>query len=181
MLAASLDPSARLFYSFRAARVVYADPARAAPRLMVSACGLAGINGNCGILTFLFQYDRASDRFRLVFHDVVPRNNNGATRFVESGSLQGNVISAVPTGTAPYGYFVSVYRQDPTGRYARILRYRSRTHYHDGNRLAVIDSDMPEILRRLGLWKSSDPLPDPAVMPQGCAGLVLRDGEEWCG
>lgn len=176
----SVDKKGRLFYEFGGARVVNAASGHTSPMLMITACSLAGGNGNCGKYTLLFGYDRSSDQLRLVFHDAVPRNNNGATRFIEKGPLQGDVISVTPTNNAPYGYFVSVFSQDATGRYVRALRYRSKTHYNDGNHLAVIDSDMPELLRRLGLWKSTDPPPAPAVMPEDCTKLVLRKGEEWC-
>jgi hypothetical protein len=128
----------------------------------------------------MFAYDRARDKFYLVFHDIVPRNNNGTTRFVETGSLLGDVVSATPTSSAPYGYFVSVYRRDAADHYARILRYRCKTRYNDGNRLSVVDSDMPEILRRLGLWKPGDPLPVPFAKPDDCTKLARIRGEEWC-
>jgi len=177
----SVGPNSRLFYEFGDARLVYAGVGRTSPLLMIAACSRAGINGNCGIYTLLFQYDKYSDQFRLAFHDVVPRNNNGATRFIEMGPLRGNVISITPTSNAPYGYFVSVYRHDETSGFVQILRYRSKTHYDDGNRLAVADSDMPEILTRLGQRQSTDPLPVPSVLPPGCTKLVLRKGEEWCG
>jgi len=48
-------------------------------------------------------------------------------------------------------------------QYGRILRYRGLTGYSDGNPLAVADSEMPEILRRLGLWQPGEPLPVPAT------------------
>ncbi|MDG6719271.1 hypothetical protein QCE92_13960, partial [Staphylococcus aureus] len=35
------------------------------------------------------------------------------------------------------------------------------TGYGDGNPLAVIDSEMPETLRRLKLWQPGSPLPLP--------------------
>ena len=43
-----------------------------------------------------------------------------------------------------------------SARYGRAHGYRSRTRYADGNAFAVIDSDMPELLRRLGLWRIGD-------------------------
>jgi hypothetical protein len=174
------DNQGRLFHDFLEARVVYASADRSAPLLLLKACSMAGFNGNCGIYTFLFAYDHSRDHFYLAFNDIVPRNLNGTTRFVEAGPLRGDVVSATPTSNAPYGYFVSVYRSDESGHYVQILRYRSKTHYNDGNRLSVVDSDMPEILFRLGLWKPGDPLPIPFVKPDNCTKLSLIKGEEWC-
>lgn len=176
----SFDPKGRLFYEFGGARVIKAASGHASPMLMIRACSLAGADGGCGAYTLLFDYDRSRDQLRLVFQDAVPRNNNGATRFMDKGPLQGDVVSVTPTNDAPFGYFVSVFSQDATGRYVQILRYRSKTHYNDGNRLSVIDSDMPELLRRLGLWGPTDPLPAPAGRSRDCKKLVLRKGEEWC-
>jgi hypothetical protein len=57
------------------------------------------------------------------------------------------------------------------------LRYRSATRYNDGNPLAVIDSEMPNIERQFGLWKPGEPLPTPSV---GCIKPPLRHSELWC-
>jgi hypothetical protein len=115
-----------------------------------------------------------------VFVNFTGRNNNEDARFVESGPLQGDVIVDDPTENAPYTYWIEVYRAGDSGQYGRILRYRGLTGYSDGNPLAVADSEMPEILRRLGLWQPGDPLPVPAHLPQGCSHLFMRHGEEWC-
>ena len=63
-----------------------------------------------------------------------------------------------------------------------VLSHRTgfRNWRGDGNPLAVIDSEMPETLRRLGLWKEGDALPVPPRMPQRCTLLVMRKGVEWC-
>lgn len=139
-----------------------------------------GANGNCGVSTFLLAYDQKTDRFRVVFFNMTGRNNNEETRFVEGGPLLGSVIVAYPTRDAPFRYFVEVYNRASNGEYSQALRYRGRTGYGDGNPLAVIDSEMPETLRRLGLWKTGDPLPVPPTMPAGCTRLVLRNALEWC-
>ena len=55
-----------------------------------------------------------------------------------------------------------------------------KTVYGDGNPLAVIDSEMPEILLRLHLRRPGDPLPVPPAMPATCHRLEMRDGVEWC-
>jgi hypothetical protein len=146
----------------------------------VEVCGSEGPNGNCAIANALYRYDRGADRFIRVFLNRTGRNNNEVTRFVEEGPLQGDVIVDYPTENAPYTYWIEVYRAADSGQYARILRYRSLTGYSDGNPLAVADSEMPEILHRLGLWQPGDPLPVPTHLPQGCSRLFMRHGEEWC-
>jgi hypothetical protein len=75
---------------------------------------------------------------------------------------------------------VEVYSRIADGEYSRVLKYRGNTGYGDGNRLAVIDSEMPETLRRLGLWKTGDALPVPPSMPRECTRLVMRKGVERC-
>lgn len=163
-----------------ASSVVYASRDASRPLLLVKVCGAESTNGNCGIATALYRYDRRTDAFSGVFLNVTGRNNNEATRFVEHGPLQGDVIVDYPTEHAPYTYWIEVYGPRKSGRYVRILRYRGHTGYGDGNPLAVADSEMPEILRLLGLWKPGDPLPLPAHLPQGCNHLFIRNGEEWC-
>jgi len=163
-----------------AGSVVYASQNGAIPMLFLKVCGDLGPNGNCVIASGLYRYDREADNFIRVFQNLTGRNNNQETRFVESGPLQGDVIVNYPTENAPYTYWIEVYRAGDSGQYSQILRYRSLTGYSDGNPLAVADSEMPEILQRLGLWKPGDPLPVPAHLPKGCRHLFMRLGEEWC-
>jgi hypothetical protein len=167
-------------YQVFATDVVFAGPEKTLPLLRTKTCGTGGATGNCGVTTFLLAYDRSADRFRAVFSNVQGRNNNEETRYIESGALLGQVIVDYPTEKAPFTYFVEVYKQAPSGKYAQILKYRGTTGYGDGNILAVIDSQMPETLRRLGLWKDGDPLPVPPRMPRGCGSLVMRKGVAWC-
>ena len=129
---------------------------------------------------FLFAYDRKEDRFRVIFYNMMGRNNNEEGRFVENGPLLGSVIVVYPTNDAPFTYFVEVYKRVSDSDYSQVLRYRGNTRYGDGNPLAVIDSEMTETLRRLGLWKEGDALPVPPRMPQRCTRLVMRKGVEWC-
>lgn len=168
-------------YELSDARVVYGGPRRTKPLLLMRTCSGRGGDGNCNIQTNLYRYHRQSDLFREVFtNESGGSNNNQATRFVEHGPLQGDVIVDYPTDRAPYVYWIEVYTASKSGQYARSLRYRSITHYGDGNPLPVADSEMPEIMKRLGLWKAGDSLPVPEVLPSGCAPLVMRHGEEWC-
>lgn len=168
------------FYEFVAADVVFSGPGRTLPLLKIKGCTNPGINGNCGISTFLFAYDRQTDRFRVVFFNMTSRNNNEETRFIENGPLLGSVIVAYPTSDAPFRYVVEVYRRTSDSEYSQVLKYRGHTGYGDRNSLAVIDSEMPETLRRLGLWKADDALPIPPHMPEGCTRLVMRKRVEWC-
>jgi hypothetical protein len=175
----SFDSGPGPFYELFASDVVFSGPGRTFPLLRIKSCTTRGANGNCGVSTFLFAYDRDAQRFRVVFFNMMGRNNNQEARFVEKGPLLGNVIVAYPTNDAPFTYFVEVYKRSSDSEYSQVLRYRGNTHYGDGNPLAVIDSEMPETLQRLGLWKTGDALPVPPRMPRGCT-LVMRKGVEWC-
>lgn len=168
------------FHELFASDVVFSGPGRTLPLLMIKSCMNRGANGNCGVSTFLFAYDRKAERFRVVFFNMMGRNNNQEARFVENGPLLGSVVVAYPTDDPPFTYFVEVYKRISDSEYSRVLRYRGHTGYGDGNPLAVIDSEMPEILRRLGLWKTGDALPVPPRMPGGCTRLVMRKSVEWC-
>lgn len=176
----SFDSGPGPFYELFASDVVFAGPGRTLPLLRVKSCTMSGANGNCGVSTFLFAYDRKAERFRVIFFNMMGRNNNQEARFVENGPLLGSVIVVYPTDDAPFTYFVEVYKRNSDSEYSRVLRYRGNTHYGDGNPLAVIDSEMPETLQRLGLWKIGDALPVPPRMPRGCTRLVMRKGVEWC-
>jgi hypothetical protein len=168
-------------YGLDAAAVVFTGPGQTRPLLMLQTFSAHGINGNASIRTKLLAYDRKADGFRKVFANVNGgTNNNAATRFVEHGPLRGDVIVDYPTDHAPYRYWIEVYAPAKSGQYARVLRYRGRTGYGDRNPLPVADSEMPEVLRRLGLWKPGDALPVPRRRPAGCDRLVMRRGEEWC-
>ncbi len=176
----SLASGERTFYELFTSDVVFSGPGRTLPLLRIKSCTNRGANGNCGVSTFLFAYDRKTDKFRVVFFNMTGRNNNEETRYVENGPILGSVIVAYPTTGLPFTYFIEVYKRTPDGEYSQALKYRGHTGYGDGNPLAVIDSEMPETLRRLGLWKTGDPLPVPPRMPGGCIRLVMRKAVEWC-
>jgi hypothetical protein len=167
-------------FDLRDSRVVYGGEGNTHPILLLKTCGAFGADGNCGIATALYDYDRTTDRFFKTFLNVTGRNGNQVTRFVETGPLRGDVIVDYPTDNAPYSYWIEVFRLGSSKQYSQILRYRGHTHYGDGNTLAVPDSEMPEILRRLGLWKPGDLLPIPSGKAGDCRHPVLRNQEEWC-
>lgn len=176
----SLASGEHPFYELFASDVVFSGPGRKLPLLRIKSCTNRGANGNCGVSMFLFAYDRRAERFRVVFFNMMGRNNNEEARFVENGPLLGSVIVAYPTNDAPFAYFVEVYKRVSDSEYSLVLRYRGNTGYGDGNARAVIDSEMPETLRRLGHWKTGDALPVPPRVPGGCTRLVMRKGVEWC-
>jgi hypothetical protein len=161
----------------RTARVEHLPGKPSRPVLLLSTATIYSGDGNQGIRTELLLYDRARDRFSIAYDRVTGSNNNQEVRFMTSGPLKGDVISAVPTDDKPYGYWVDVSRLDG-GAYRQILRFRSATHYGDGNPLAVIDAEMPNIEKRLGLWRAGQPLPQPA---KGCARPHLVKTALWCG
>lgn len=167
---------------FYSAKVVFAGAHDTEPILLVKTGSAYGGDGGHAIFTDLFAYDQHANRFKPVFSNSTGSNNNQETRFIEHGPLRGDVIVAVPTSTAPYAYRVFVYVRNEDGQYADlVLRYRSATRYGDRNPLPVIDSEMPNILERLGRWKAGDPLPTPDRLPSGCSHhFSLRGGEEWC-
>jgi len=158
-------------------RVVFAGENNTNPLLLIKSAGAHSGNGSHAIHTDLYTYDRPSNSFVALFTNVTGSNNNQETRFVADGPLRGDVVVAEPTSSAPFGFWVSVYVETPRdGHLRRTLRYRSATHYGDGNHLAVIDSEMPGILQRMGFWKTGDPLP----APPECTRPVLLRGELWC-
>lgn len=79
------------------------------------------------------------------------------------------MAGASPTAIAPALTLAQTYRQ--------IQRYRSATLYGDGNGLGVIDSEMPNIRRRLGVWRPGMTLP----LPPHCPRLHLVRTALWCG
>lgn len=167
---------------FYSAVVVHAGPNGMCPLLLVKTGAASGGDGGHAIYTQLFMYERTRNQFALAFDNSVGSNNNQDTRFVEHGPLRGDIIVAEPTRAAPFGYWISVYPWRSEHPYSHLaLRYRSSTRYGDGNPLSVIDSEMPNILTRLGKWKRGDPLPVPSHLPSRCTqDLFLRNGEEWC-
>lgn len=134
-------------------------------------------NGDQRLATVALAYDHAGDSFTIVYEKQVGKNNNQEIRYIAEGSLTGAIISAEPTSDAPFAFWITVDRLGPTGRYKQVLRYRSATRYGDGNTLAVIDSEMPDILQKLNLWHPGMKPPLPAG---GCAKPRLVREELWC-
>lgn len=160
--------------------------------------------GSGTLYTEVSIYDRNSDALKTVFVSASSRNNNEETRIMVDGPLSGDIIVASAPGYSwpskyparasndhdkepflssrwPYHYGISVYRLSSSLEYVQTLRYVARASEIDGDPLAVIDMEMPEIERRLHLWRPGDPLPAPARMPSQCKTYELRrDGDETC-
>ena len=162
----------------RIAKLVYPRGKHAAPFLLIVTGSLNAGDGDQILATQLICYDADRDAFRRVYSKSTGQNNNQEVRFVPDGLLRGSVIAAEPQEHSPYGYWITVNRLLPEGTYHEVLRYRSATHYGDGNRLAVIDSEMPNIYRRLGLWKRGEPIPTPDG--KSCKRPALKHSELWC-
>lgn len=172
------DPIGWEPHYLQTAKFVYPDGPQAAPLLLIVTGSLNSGNGNQIVVTQLIAYDDKKDAFQRVYLKSTGHNNNEEVRFIDHGPLRGSVISAEPQQHLPYGYWIVVNRW-MGGQYHQVLRYASATRYNDGNRLSVIDSEMPAIERRLGMWKPGDPLPIPENM-KNCLKPVLRRDELWC-
>jgi len=167
-------------HELRTAKPVYPRGASGPPLLLIVTASLHAGDGDQRIVTQLFRYDRAADQFHRVYEKATGANNNQDVRFVASGPLRGDVISVEPTSNAPFAYWVEVNTLAPGGAYRRTLRYRSATRYGDGNPLAVIDSETPNIERRLGVWKPGLPPPLPTGAVKACVKPRLKQMELWC-
>jgi hypothetical protein len=137
-------------------------------------------SGANNLSTTIWTYDHRADEFIVALETQSSRNRNDETRIVTLGPLAGDVILSIAGNRAPYQYRIAVYRLTKAGRYSKVLSYAGQSKYADGNSLAVIDAEMPEILRRLHLWNKGDALPVPARMHSNCSALNLRKGIEWC-
>jgi hypothetical protein len=157
---------------------VYPNGKTAAPLLQLVTASLHAGDGGQVVVTQLLKYDLEHDAFERIYVHATGTNNNQEVRFIIDGPLRGSVISAEPTSDAPYGYWITVSRFTPARIYHEAIRYRSATRYNDGNALAVIDAEMPNIEQRLGLWRSGSPLP----LPQDgqCPKPNLKHMELWC-
>lgn len=157
------------------ARVVHAKSKRAL--LLVQVTSLHSGDGDQRVATQMFVYDRAKDKFVSIYEHRTERNNNQEVRYIVDGSLKGDVIVAEPTNDAPFRFWITVNELTAGGTYRQVLHYRSATGYGDGNPLAVIDSEMPNIEQRLGIWRPGLPLPLPAGP---CPKPHLVSLELWC-
>ncbi len=54
----SFDSGPGPFYGLFASGVVFAGPGRTLPLLKIESCTTSGANGDCGVSTFIFAYDR---------------------------------------------------------------------------------------------------------------------------
>jgi hypothetical protein len=144
--------------------------------LFVQAGSVHSGNGDQLVRTQVLAYRADGDRFERIYERVTGHNNNQEVRYIATGPLKGDIVSVEPTQDAPFGFWVVV-NAPANGNFKEVLRYRSATRYGDGNPLAVIDSEMPNIAQRLGLWKPGAPLPLPA---RACPKPHLVRMALWC-
>ena len=156
------------------------QPRYGAPLLVI----LAGSSGAGGPYQpygpIVFAY-RRSDKFERIFTDTRSGNTNGETQVIVDGPLAGYIAEDSLTSNWPYAYFINVYAPTANGYYKQVLGYAGRSHEDDGNSLGVIDAEMPEIMKRLGVWRTGQALPVPANNPLNCTDYTLKNGLEWCG
>ncbi len=156
------------------ARIVH--PRAGRPLLLLQFASLHSGDGDQRVATTALAYDRSRDAFAPVFEQRTGHNNNQEVRYIATGPLRGAIVSAEPTSDAPFGFWIAV-NTIAGDRYREVLRYRSATRYNDGNTLAVIDSEMPNLEQRLGLWHAGLKLPLPAGP---CPQPHLIKQELWC-
>jgi hypothetical protein len=175
------DPPAWEPHYLMTARAVYPQGRSAPPLLLLVLGSLNAADGDQIVYTQLLAYDVGNDMFVRVYENRTGRNNNQETRFITDGPLRGSVVSAQPQQRAPFGYWIVVSKSSSGGDYRPVLHYLSATRYNDGNALAAIDSEMPNIQQRLGLWKPGQPIPAPSAADRkSCTNPTLKHSELWC-
>ena len=157
------------------ARIVH--PLVDLPILLLKFASLYSGDGDQRVATAALRYDSERDTFAPIYQHQTGHNNNQEVRYIEAGLLRGAIISAEPTSDGPFGFWITVNTIQSSNMYRPILRYRSATRYGDGNPLAVIDSEMPNLQRRLGLWHQGRKLPLPA---EWCPRPHLIKRTLWC-
>jgi hypothetical protein len=170
------DPFTQPHY-LDAVKIVYPRGPADQPLLFVQTRSVFSGDSDRFVLTQVLAFENSKNRFVRIYQTTTGGNNNQEVRYISSGRLKGDLISVEPTDNAPYGYWVTVNALMPQYTYKTVLHYRSATHYGDNNPLAVIDSEMPNIERQLGYWKSGMALP----LPSGaCPKPRLIHMELWC-
>ena len=147
------------------------------PLLLVTTASVLSIDGSARVVTQVLLYNAAADRFTLAYQHVTGRNHNEDLRYMTHGPLGGTIITAELTQNAPYCFWIEVDRLGKGDRFEQVYRYRSATHYGDGNPLSPIDSEMPNLEQRMRLWHPGQALPLP---PVPCAKPHLVKQEMWC-
>jgi len=150
------------------------------PILVMKAAYIPGGSG-VPVDTVVWGYQAGNGMFRRIFPHSSNLSDNEEARVIAKGPLAGAIVVETPNPHWPYPYDITINRLSSAGGYGAILRYKSITRFADGNRLAVIDAEMPEIERRLNLRKPNDPLPRPLYLASHCKTPMLRKGAEWCG
>jgi len=134
------------------------------PVIIAKANGMGGTGfmapGQAVTTTMIWTFDPLQGQFVLAFENTSNPNNNEETRFIENGPMAGDVVvatelaqkGAIRLNKSPFAYGIAVYRfSSASQRFMQILTFAGHSVYDDGDPRAVIDSDMPDTLRLLGL------------------------------
>jgi hypothetical protein len=160
-------------------------PAIGTPKAALVVADVAWTGGGSGEPTgpIVWRYDQNSNRFRRIFVAIEQPSSNGEVRFIDYGPLAGDVILDQLTRSWPYRYQITVYRLTEAVRYNEVISYAGQSKEGDGNTLAVIDAEMPEIEFRLSIPNSfqKPPVIPSEYVPSTCAGRIyLKQKLEWC-
>lgn len=98
--------------------------------------------------TLVWVYRPNIDKFQQIFENSTPQNLNEETRILTTGPLSGDIIIDLPTACHPWPYRIIAYRLS-RAHYVEAFDYLGRTRYDDGDPRRVLDSEMPQIERRL--------------------------------
>lgn len=129
-------------------RIIPSNATLKLPLLVLTADAFSGGSGQPR-LTAIWEYRSNIDRFEKIFENETGQNHNEETRILTTGPLSGTVIVDLPTVCAPWPYQVIAFRLLKSGHYVNVLNYLGKTNVNDGDPRPVIDSEMPEIERRL--------------------------------
>jgi hypothetical protein len=171
---------------FDSVEIVYPDEAKSQP--LLEAISHLEVDGpSVGLEDNDFwTYDAVLDKFSSAFSNQIWRDSGEETRLITAGPLRGDIIVSRITVRASPRYMIEVYKPSEMlkrtvfpSSFIKFYQYESRTRSDDDNRLPVIDAEMPEIFRRLGLHAPKNIEDYIKDVPEGCK-PQMRNGLLWC-
>jgi hypothetical protein len=121
--------------------------------LLVATAGFDFGRGAPPVEEVIWTFDTTKQSFRCIWFASINGGRNEDDRLITHGPLAGDLIVAVndPTHHWPWPYGIAVYHLTNSLHYVKILGFIGKSAQAGGPPGAVIDADMPEILRRLHL------------------------------